>query len=580
MSNQDVTADEGYRRFEEFLDEWSRRDFLRGMGAATAFTVFAAGGMELLAACGGGGGGGGQSSSGTPKKGGHVTEGWAFDIKTFNSMLSQDVYSNLCIGLCLDSLLTTKANGDLTSALASEVPKPSSDGLTYTFKLNKNMKWSDGTPLTSDDVLFTYNLIFAPEYQVVASPRRGDFTQHVATIKAPDPETFVVTTKEPFAPFLAQHAQYGILPKHVLGSLQPAAINTADFNSAPSVGSGPFKFVRWDKGAQVVFDRNPNYYRGSVLLDRFVYKVVPSTIAVGNQLKTGEIDVGQIDPSQVSSLQTETGFGITSFVVPNFQFVMMQLNPDKPAAQILGDKAVRQALVYALNREGMVKTANFGQGEVAKSVEPPTSWAANPNTKPAYSYDPSKANQMLDQAGWQKGSDGIRAKGGRKMQFTVQFAVGSPVLQSVAAIMQENWKAVGVGLTTKTIQFAQLVTLITDTRDFDMILVGFNFTQDPDQAQLFSSAGTRPGGFNGFDFKNDQVDKLLSQAATTVDQNKRKQLYSQYQDIMADQVPAPILYFLKNNYGVSKRVQGYGLGTFDQYGTRPWMKDVWVTDGK
>jgi peptide/nickel transport system substrate-binding protein len=563
-----------FAKFERFLRASSRRDFLKRMGGAAIL----AGGSGLLEACAGGNST--QTSSTTPKKGGHVSEGWAFDIKTFNTVLSQDVYSNLCIGLCLESLLTSKANGDLAPALATEVPKPASDGVTYAFKLNQNVKWSDGTPLTSDDVLFTYNLIFAPDYQAVSSPRRGDFTQNVATIAAPDRYTFVVTTKSPYAPFLAQHAQYGIMPKHVLGSLPAAAINTADFNSAPTVASGPFKFVRWDKGAQVVFDRNPNYYRGAALLDRFVYKVVPSTVAVGNQLKTGEIDVGQIDPSQVTSLQTEQGFGIVGFVVPSFQFIMYQLNPAKPAGQVLGEQAVRQALVYALNRDGMVKTANFGQGRVGDAVEPPTSWAFNPNTKPVYAFNPAKANQMLDQAGWQKGPDGIRAKGGRKMQFTVQYAVGSPVLRSVAQIMQENWKSVGVALTSKEIQFAQLVTLITDTRDFDVILVGFNFNQDPDESQLFSSSGTRPGGFNGFDFKNAQVDQLLSQAAATVDQAKRKQLYFQYQDIMAQQVPAPILYFNKFNYGVSKRVQGYGLGTFDQYQFRPWMKDVWVTDGK
>ncbi len=187
---------------------------------------------------------------------------------------------------------------------------------------------------------------------------------------------------------------------------------------------------------------------------------------------------------------------------------------------------------------------------------------------------------MLDQAGWTKGADGVRAKNGRRLEFTMQYSASSPVLTNVAQVIQQDWQAIGVKMTPKQIQFAQLVTLITDTRDFDTILVGFNWSQDPDQSQLFSSAGTAPGGFNGFDFKNAQVDQLLSQAATTLDRNKRKQLYFQYQDLMAEQVPAPILYFQKFTYGVSKRVRGYGFGTFNQYGARPWMKDVWVTDGK
>jgi peptide/nickel transport system substrate-binding protein len=571
------TSHGDFEGFQRFLDAWSRRDFLKGLGGAAAFASFSGGALAFLEACGGGGGG---SSSTTPKKGGHVTEGWAFDIKTFNTVLTQDVYSSLCIGMCLDGLLSSKANGDLVPYIAQEVPKVASDGNTYTFKLRKDVKWSDGQPLTSDDVLFTYNLIFAPEYAAVASPRRGDFTQHVASISAPDQYTFVVKTKTPYAPFLVTHGQYGIMPKHVLGSLAPAALNTADFNSAPMVTNGAFKFVRWDKGAQVVFAKNPNYYRGAPLLDQFVYKVVPSTTAVANQLKTGEIDAGQLDPSQVDSMKTEQSIGITGFAVPGFQFYMQNLDPSKPTGQIFKDLAVRQALYTAINRDGIVKTVLFNQGQVANSVEPPTSWAWNANAKPAYKYDSNKANQMLDQAGWQKGSDGIRAKGGLKLQFTMLYSANSPVLSGIAQVMQENWKAIGVGLTNKEIQFSTLVTEITDTRDFDIILVGFNFTQDPDESQLFASQGTARGGFNGFDFKNDQVDKVLSDAVTTTDQSKRKQLYFQYQDLMNEQLPAPILYFNKFNYGVNKRVQNYGYGTFNQYGPRPWMKDVWVTDGK
>jgi peptide/nickel transport system substrate-binding protein len=569
--------DESAEQLRRFPGAWSRREFLRRLGGTAAVAALGAGTMGFLEACGSGGT---PTTSATPRKGGHVTEGWAFDIKTFNPILSQDVYSNLCIGVCLDSLLTSKANGELMPLLAEAMPKVSADGQTYTFKLRQDVKWTDGTPLTSDDVLFTYDLIFAPEYAAVASPRRGDFTQHVAAISAPDPYTFVVQTKSPYAPFLATHAQYGILPKHVLGNLPAAAINTADFNSAPTVTSGPFKFVRWDKGSQVVFTRNPGYYRGAPRLDSFVYKVVPDTVAVANQLKTGEIDAGQISPSQVASLQTEPGLTLTSFVVPQFEFYMYQLDPTKPAGQIFQEQAVRQALLYAIDRPGIVKTVLFGQGQVANSVEPPTSWAYNPNTRPTYPYDPRKAGQLLDQAGWVKGPDGVRAKGGRRLEFTLQYATGDPVLKSVAQVMQQDWQAIGVKMTPQEIQFSQLVTLITDTRTFDLILVGFNFSQDPDQSQLFSSSGTERGGFNGFDFKNAQVDQLLNQAATTLDQSKRKQLYVQYQDIMAAQVPAPVLYFLKRTYGVSKRVQGYGYGPFNQYGQRPWLKDVWVTDGK
>lgn len=564
---------------DRLLGSPNRRDFLKWAGGAAAYAGLFSGGGAFLAACGGGQSSGSQATA-TPKKGGHVTEGWANELKTFNSILSSDVYSNLCIGLCFDPLLNIKANGDLVPQIATAVPSAGSDQNTYEFKIRPNIRWSDGQPLTSEDVLFTYQLIHAPEYAAVASPRRSDFTQHVATISAPDPQTFVIKTKAPYGPLLATHGTYGILPKHILGNLPAAAINTADFNTAPPVANGAFKLTRWDKGSQAVFERNPLYYAGQARLDRYVYKVVPNTVAVGNQLKTGEIDAGQLDYSQVSSMQSVQGIDLVGFDTPSFGFFTFQLDPSKPAGQIFQDVKVRQALLTAIDRNAIVKTVLYGQGKVANSVETPLSWAYNPNTKPTYSYDPDRANKMLEQAGWVKGPDGIRAKNGRKLQFTIQGIAGSLAATNTMQVMQQNWKAVGVDLTPKSVQFAQLVTTLTGTHDFDLILIGFNWTPDPDESQVFSSSGTGPGGFNGFDFKDAEIDRLLADAANTIDRGRRKQLYAQYQNRMAELVPAPILYFQRWTWGLNQRLQGYGLGPFNQYGNRPWMKDVWVADSK
>lgn len=565
--------------FERFLEACSRREFLRQTGRVGASAALIAAAGSFLEACGGASPPS-QGSSGSPRSGGHVTEGWQTDIKTFNSTLSSDVYSNLVLGLCFDGLLTSDARGNLVPAIAQAVPQASSDGSTYVFKLRKDVKWSDGRPLTSDDVLFTYNLMFAPEYRDVNSPRRGDLTQHLASITAPDPYTVIFKTKGVFAPFLVNHGGYGILPKHVLGALPAAAINSADFNTGPTVVSGAFKFVRWDKGAQVVFDRNPGYYRGPSRLDRFVFKVLPDTVAVANQLKTGEIDMGPIDPSQVDSMRNVEGIDMVSFGQPAFQQYAYQLDPSKPASQLFSDKTVRQALYYALDRRSIIKTIYFNTEDVADSPEPLVSWAHDPNTKPVYNYDPKKANAMLDGAGWKMGSDGIRVKDGRRLQFTITTASGVNTWKSLIQVMQQQWKAVGADVSTKLVTFPNLVSVITDTRDFDIYIVGFNWQADPDQSQMWSSSAAAPGGFNGFGFKNADVDQALAEAVTTVDRNKRKQLYARFQNLIQDLAPAPILFFNRANYGVNKRVRGYGLGTFSQYGTRPWMKDAWVSDGK
>jgi peptide/nickel transport system substrate-binding protein len=568
--------DAGFRRFERFLDEWSRRDFLKRAGGAAAYLTFLAGGAEFLEACAAGGTqGGGQA-----KKGGHVVEGNFSDIRSLNSMLSSDTASNQVIGLMFDGLLNYRKNGDLIPALASDLPKTSSDGTTYTFKLRSGLKWSDGQPITSDDVKFTYQLAYDPQYKDVASPRRGDLSKYIKSVDTPDPQTVVFNMTQVFAPFLSSHGRYGILPKHVLGSLDAKAINTADFNTAPTVTNGAFKFVKWEKGAQVTMARNDNYWAGAPYLDQWIYKVLPDSVAVTNQLKTGEIDIGPVDPSSFDTLKTVSSVSLVDFPRSVFVFYAYQLDPSKPAGQLFQQKEVRQALLYALDRQSMANAIWFGHASVANGVEPPTSWAYKDKPQVLYNFDKSKAESMLDSAGWTKGADGIRAKNGLKLKFTMMTNQGNKQRESALTYMQQAWKEIGVDATPSLIQFPQLVSQIVSIRTFDMFLVGFSFSEDPDESQLWHSRNAVPGGFNGFAFKNDQADSLLDQSVATLDKNKRKDLYFQFQDLMSDLVPAPILLFDHGIYGVSTRVQGTDFGPFNQFEPRPWNHNVWVTDGK
>ena len=576
MSRDEDAEDAGFAQFEQFLDAWSRRDFLKRAGGAAAYMAFLGGAVEFLEACAGGT----TTTTTTPKKGGHVVEGNFTDVRTFNSMLSSDTASNQVIGLMFEGLLNYRKNGDLIPALAADLPKTSSDGLTYTFKLRPNLKFSDGQPLTSDDVKFTYQLAFDSQYAAVASPRRGDLSKYIASIDTPDPQTVIIKTTQVFAPFLANHALYGILPKHVLGSMTAAQINTADFNTAPSVTSGAFKFVKWDKGQQVTMARNDNYWAGAPYLDQWIYKVLPDSVAVTNQLKTGEIDIGPVDPGQFDALKTTSTVAMSEFPVPTFTFYAYQLDPSKPAGPLFQDKAVRQALLYALNRDQIVSAVFFGHGTVANSVEPPTSWAYKDKPATLIKFDKAKAESLLDGAGWAKGADGTRAKNGLKLKFTMITNAGNKQRESMLQIMQQSWHDIGVEATPSLIQFPQLVSQIVSIRTFDVFLVGFNWAQDPDVSPLYHSRNTAAGGFNGAFFKNDQADQLLDQALTTLDKTKRKQLYSQFQDLMSDLQPSPVILFNTGIYGVNTRVQGTDFGPFNQFANRPWNHATWVTDGK
>jgi len=262
------------------------------------------------------------------------------------------------------------------------------------------------------------------------------------------------------------------------------------------------------------------------------------------------------------------------------------MDPSKPAARFFSDRAVRQALLYALDRKQMVDALYFKHATVATGPIPPIqTWAYNKDAKPKYDHDRVRAERMLDAAGWSMGASGVRERDGVPFAFEVLTAAGSNVREAVVQVMQQQWAQVGVKRTPRLIQFPQLVSQITNLRTFDMFMIGFTFNQDPDQSVLWHSRNTATGGFNGFMYRSETVDKLLDDAVATLDQEQRRRLYHQFQNAFNQDVPAPILTSRKGLWGVNNRVRGVtvgerGLGPYTQSYARPWMKDVFVIDGK
>ena len=580
-------GDPGIQRFERFLDEWSRRDFLRGMGGALALSAFLAGGVELLEACGTGSG----TQSQNVKKGGHVVEGTTSDPTTFNSVFSTDTVSATIGGMMFSYLLDNRADGTLIPAIAKEVPKVASDQLTYKFDLRQDVTWSDGQPLTADDVVFTYNLMAGTvyDYKAINSRYWPDLEQYLASVTATDKYTVVMKTKVPYAPFLVNYVD-GIapLPKHVLEPIvqkSAASFRQADFNFAPTVVSGPFAFDRWDKSQQVVLKANPRHFLGRPNLDSYVVKTVSDGVAIANQLKTGELDVGGVEPSLWDDMATADNVNRVPFAQAAwdyFGFNMDPANPKRPiSGKIFGDpatgKQVRQALYHAIDRTALAERVYFKQAVVATSVEPVTSWAVTSNVA-KYPYDPRKAADMLDQAGWKPGPDGIRAKDGVRLSFEVITNVGNKARETTIQVLAESWRKIGVEAQPKPIQFTEYVKTST-TRDFDMVMGGIAGGVDPDLSQIYHSRVIGKG-LNRMGYRNAQLDDVLDKAVQVLDQGKRKQLYAQAQQILMEDVPAAMLVWPKALVGVSKRVRNFGVGPFNRYSNRPWLKDVWVTDAK
>ena len=577
MSRDD--AAEGFGQFERFLQEWSRRDFLKRAGGAAAYLAFMAGGAELLAAaCGPST----APTSLTPVKGGKLIEGMISDIANFAVLNAGDTSSQQVITLTFDGLLGIAANGDNIPLLASALPTVSSDSLTFTFKLRPNLKFSDGHALTAEDVVFTYGLMFLPETSDFVSRYRSDLEGYIQSVTAPDPQTVVFKFSKVQASFLDSHCRRGILPKHILGNVTPKALNTHDFWSNPTVVNGVFKFVKWDKGQQVVFARNDNYWAGPSNLDQYIYKVVTDAVVLAQQLKTGEIDVGQPDASQFDNLKTVTTIDALTFARPSFVYYLYNLDKARTSSYAMfSDKNVRKALHMALDRPTMAKAVYFAYATPADSVQVPMDWAYNPNVSPKYKYDKAGAQKLLDDAGWAKGADGIRVKNGQRFSFEINTNSGNKVRENLIQVMQQQWKEIGVEAQPRPIAFQTLVTQLRTTHTFQVILLGISSGDtDPDQTSLWTTKGIGAGGLNGMQYVNPEVDRLMAEALTTTDRAKRKPLYFKIQDILADELPGPILFYPSYLWGINKRVKNFNVGPYNEYQGRAWMKDVFVTDGK
>jgi peptide/nickel transport system substrate-binding protein len=565
-----------FDQFERFLEQWSRRDFLRGIGAVAAFGAFTAGGAEFLAACG--------SQPATPttanvRKGGKVVAATIADPKTFNTVLVNDTASSYITNRIHEPLLAFDDKGNQVGRIATGPAKISADGLTFTFSLRKDVKFTDGTPLTSDDVRFTYDLSFDPKYAAVKSQSRQTYTQYIQELQNPDPYTFVVKLKKIYAPFATTlGVGPGILPKHVLGSLTGDQINTADYNTNPTVTAGPFKFVEWKKGQQVTMARNDAYHLGAPHLDNWIYLIVGSSLDIFNKLSTGEVDVATIDPSQADQAKSNQQLDLVAFPGFSYEYIAFNVRQDHPAYAFFQDKRVRQAMMYALDRASMAKAIYFTYAAIANSAIPPLSWAYNKDATPKYNFDKTKAGQLLDDAGWKMGSGGVREKDGKQFKIQMITNAGNKVRENLLLAMQQAWKDVGIDASPNYVDFNNvLVPALLDNRNFDVAMSGLSFGVDPDPNQ-FHSRNIPAGNFNSPGWSNPDADKLMDDAVATYDKAKRKALYAKLQDVINDEPTQPPLFFATGPQAISKRVQNYVFSPF----VTPsfYVKDVFVSDGK
>ncbi|HSB35163.1 MAG TPA: peptide-binding protein, partial [Nitrospirota bacterium] len=427
------------------------------------------------------------------------------------------------------------------------------------FYLRKGVKWHDGVEFTAADCLFTYQKLIDPN---VATPYSSSYMD-IKQAEVVGKYVFRVTYNEPFSPALESWAM-GIIPRHLL---EGKDINTADFNRHP-VGTGPYRFREWLSAQKIVLDANDEYFEGRPSIDQFIYRIIPDSSTMFQELLFGGVDMMGLNPLQYlrKSESPRIKENYRKFRYPANAFTYMGYNLRSP---LFSDISVRQALSYAIDRQGIIEGILLGIGRPCTGPFSTVSWAYNPNAK-SYEYDPERARRMLEATGWKEKSGGIREKNGRPFRFTIMTNQGNNERIRTAQIIQQNLKAVGIKVDIRVMEWQAFLEQI-DKRSFDVIILGWSMSRDPDLYDIWHSSKTRKGEYNFIGYSNPTVDRLLVAGRRTFDIEKRKKIYYRIHAILAEEQPYAFLYVPDATPIVHKRFKGIEvapLGIF--YNFREW----------
>ncbi|KAB2330867.1 peptide-binding protein [Bacillus mesophilum] len=531
----------------------------------------------FLAACSGGGNDAADAEpeeepeapaepSGEPVQGGDLIIGSSGAPTMFNGLYSSDASSSDIEGMIFDSLVGSdlEFNPVTDGGLAEEVDA-AEDGLTYTIKLKEGATFHDGEALNADDVVFTYNIPLSDEYD---GPRKSYF-EAVESVEKIDDYTVQFNMSKVDAQFPVVGLGFGILPEHILGDVPIPDLGEHEFNTKNPIGSGPFKFEEWRDGEYVKVVANEDYWDGRPYLDSVTYKIVPDANAILAQLQAGDIHyyagVAQPDVPTVESFADAAGIRLESGLALSYTFLGLNQR-----MEMFQDVSVRQAITHAIDREAIVESVMAGYGEVAHVPESPLSWAYNPDV-PKFEYDVEKAKQMLADAGWTPGDDGILEKDGERFSFEVKTNQGNKVREDIVVILQQQLKEVGIEIVPQIVEFSSLIADIDPgVWNFEGIVLGWSLGTDPDPSGIFHTKEIE-AGLNFTAYSNPDLDVLMDQSLQELDKEKRKEQIGQVQQGLAEDQAYTFLYYPEEFRALPANLQGYEFHAKNQlYKINKW----------
>ncbi|MGB8644185.1 MAG: peptide ABC transporter substrate-binding protein [Anaerolineae bacterium] len=509
-----------------------------------------------------------------PDYGGTYVEGIAGQPNAVNPLFSQyNTADRDLASLIFNGLTRVDETGAVKPDLARKW-EMSPDGLVYTFTLRSDVQWSDGAPLSADDVLYTIQTIQSSDY---AGPSYIADLWRTVAITAVNPSAVRMQLSEPFAPFL-DFTTIGLVPAHSLKDIAAGELPQAAFNRHP-IGTGPF--VLDDLSADhATLSPNPLYTGPRTYLGNLVFKFYPDAESLLAAFGRGEIEgISQVSPDNIAQVRDNHALKLYNARLAAYSLVF--LNLDKPQ---FAQKEVRQALSYAIDRQSLIDNIVNGLGKPGYGPIVSNSWAYDPELK-KYDYNPDKARALLDAAGWKDtNGDGVRQKGNDQLAFTLMTNSEDDSRVKIAQQLAQEWNAIGAKVDVKTVPAASLIQDNLRPRDFDAVLFALGpLPADPDPYPLWNSSQTPTqsnAGQNYGGWKNPTVDVILEEARRSNDQSHRVELYRQFQAIFSDQVPALILYYPVYTYAVDARIHGIQLSPMLDPSDRFWSISQWYLKTK
>lgn len=502
----------------------------------------------LLAACGGDRTGS-DEALGAPVAGGTAVVGVLSDFQAFNPVTNTSVTTfDVMKSMLFTPLVQYDEQLEPRPYLAESWELTDS---SVVFRLRDDVKWHDGRPVTAEDVKFTFDLAKNPE---TASLLGSAYLNMVRSAEVIDPQTIRFD-------FIAPHAQaledfnWSPLPKHLLRDVPPAELAQAPFNQQP-VGSGPFRFVSWERNQQLVLDANPDFpaeLGGRPKLDRVVFRVIPEATTMVTELLSGSADVigWTLLPDQARQLEGQQNVELKHF--PSREFTYVGWNNQREQFR---DPRVRRALAMAIDRPKIIEGLLHGFGKPAHGMIPP--WSPMYTAAEPLAYNPQQARALLAEAGWtDSNGDGTLDRNGQPFRFTLLVNTANRLHQDIATVMQQQLNDLGIEVELRTVEFQTLLRQ-HKARDYDAVIS--NWTLDTfrvDPTPLFSCVeAEKQGSANRAGYCNPRADALAEQGLRSTDDAAAKRTWAEYSATLQQDQPVTFLFWSEDLAGVGPRIQG------------------------